>query len=310
MNLSSEQINQLLDIFNHQLVMFAGNTLGSSYLSHSEKKILQDSGIDIESLYDHYKDPVELNFQLGLLTKIIGSQANTITFEQLRKFIANGNYIPLNEREKATINSIKHQALSDIRANQGKIFQDINNVVHGEGLYNRSHQEEVVRTTVIEGIANRESIKRISVNLARLTGDWNRNFYKSVQYISHTALNEGRLALIQRRNQGQVKVYFQVQKDACKYCVELYLTKGQGSEPKIFGVKELLANGTNIGRKVDELKPVIGPVHPHCRCLLTEYIEGEKWNGMKFVISKEEIYHPKLERKKVHITFNGQDYYV
>lgn len=54
----------------------------------------------------------------------------------------------------------------------------------------------------------------------------------------------------------------------CKHCVRLYLTSGIGSEPKIFKLSELIANGSNIGKKVADWKPTLDPIHPYCRCNL------------------------------------------
>ena len=70
----------------------------------------------------------------------------------------------------------------------------------------------------------------------------------------------------------------------CKYCVKLYLTAGQGSKPIEFGVVELMRNGSNIGRKAKDWKPVIGATHPWCRCEIEHIPEGHVWD------EKEKMY--------------------
>ncbi len=309
MTLTQGQISELLEQFSQQLIIFAAKTSGTAYLSSAERHVLESSGINVDSLYEESSDVVKLNFQLGLLSQAIGQSAESITFQQLKKYIQSGQQFPLTERELTTIDSIKRQAIADIRTNQGKIFSDINNVVKQNDAGHRS-QHEFIRETIIEGVSKRQTVKEISTELARLTGDWSRNFNKSVQYISHTALNEGRLALIQRREQGTSQVYFHVQKDACKHCVSLYLTHGPGSEPRIFTASELLTNGSNIGRKTSDWMATVEPVHVHCRCLLTEYIEDTKWNGHAFVIPRDQIYVSPIKRKKIRVVFNGEEFFV
>ncbi len=310
--LTASQTNTLLELLDRQLLFFAGATLGPHVLSEQERQLLLHHGVDPDKIYDESKDLVNLNFHLGMLSNILSqTQTQALTYEDLHKYIQSGQYIPLNKRERATVDSIKMQSMADIRANGGKIFQDINNVVGNELSTARANQEEYLREQIAEGVGSRQSRKQIARNIGRLTGDWSRNFTKSVQYIAQTALNEGRAAMVHRRhgNNEQAKVYFQVQADACEYCIKAYLSNGKGSEPKVFALKDIEANGSNIGRKAKEWKPTVGALHVNCRCLLTEHIEGQVWNGSRYVWpegQREKI----SSRPKVKIVFNGEEHWV
>jgi len=312
--LSPDNIHTILEIIDKQLLLFVGKTIGEDGLSESDKQILVNNRIDYKNLYDETTDLVKLNFQLGMLSSILSSkEAQGLNQEQLIRYIKSGQHIPLNQRELATINNIKMQSLADIKSTRGKIFQDINNVVadtHGNA---RANQEEYLRNKIIQGLEKREDRKTIARKIAKEVGDWSRNFDKSVSYISHTALNEGRVAMLERRyskGDEEGKAYFLVQKTACKYCVEAYLTNGEGSEPKIFTVSELQNNGSNIGRKASEYKPTIAALHVNCRCTIQEYILGTVWNGNKFVWPKGESYKSTLNRPKITIKFNNKEYLV
>lgn len=310
--LTNDQIHTVLDLIDKQIIFFAGSTLGPGVLSDQDKETLTKNGIDPEKIYSAAKDPVVLNFHLGLLSNILSDEkAKALTHDQLVKYIKSGQHIPLNEREQATIDSIKMQSFADIRANKGRIFSDINSVVAREFNTARADQEQFIRSRITDSNRERVARKNIGRGIAKLTGDWSRNFDKSVQYISHTALNEGRSAVIQRRygTNHEAKVYFQVQGDACKHCIKHYLTAGSGSQPKVFTIKELEANGSNIGRKADAWLPTIHALHVHCRCLLTEFIPGTEWDGERFKFPKEG-YVSDSARPKIRIVFNGEDYYV
>lgn len=309
--LTPGQVHIILELLDRQILFFAGRSLGPHILSDQDKQLLASYRVDYNHSYLVDKDPVVKNFYLGILSNILSDkEVKELTSEQLINYIQSGQHIPLNAVERATIDSIKMQALSDIKTYRGRIFQDINNVVGNTFSDTKANQQEFIREQILEGTAKRESRKEIARNIARLTGDWNRNFTKSVQYISHTAFNEGRAAMIERRYESntKAKVYFQVQPDACEHCIKHYLTKGAGSEPKIFTLQDLQSNGTNIGKKVADWKATLGALHVHCRCLVTEYVPGMEWNGNRFVYPKGE--HQAVNRPKVHIVFNGKDYYV
>lgn len=307
--LTPDQVHEILGLLDRQMTFFAGSTMGEYVLTDQDKINLARYGVDYRSIYDPKKDIATLNFHLGMLSDILGSNVQDISFPDLVKYISGGEHIPLNEKEKAVVQSIKMQSLADIKASSGKIFQDINNVVTKSLSTNRADQEEFIREQIRSGIASRRNRRDIAREIAKLTGDWSRNFEKSVSYISHTALNEGRAAMVERRYGKDSKVYFQVQPKACDHCVKAYLTDGAGSEPKLFSIGDLQRNGNNIGRKVAEWLPSIHSLHPHCRCLLTEYIPGTFWNGVKFAFPKGE-YQSQVKRPKIRVVFNGKEHFV
>ncbi len=309
--LTPQQVHVVLDLIDRQLVFFAGKTMGEYVLSNEDKNILASHRIDYRTLYSAKDDLVTTNFQLGMLSNILGDERTKVmSYNELIKFIESGQYIPLNATERATIDNLKMQSLSDIKAARGRIFQDINNVVNNIHSSNTTNQQELIRHEIIQGTEDRKSRRVIAKEIARLTGDWSRNFNKSVQYISHTALNQGRAAILQRRYQQSGKeprMYFLVQNDACPHCVKLYLKNG---EPIIFTLKELQDNGSNIGRKQSEWKATLSAVHVHCRCTVTEYIEGTVWDGKKFAFPKNQPYKSPLNRSKIKVIFNNQEYFI
>ena len=58
----------------------------------------------------------------------------------------------------------------------------------------------------------------------------------------------------------------------CKYCKAFWFTSD--GKPKVYKLSELVANGTNIGKKVADWKPGIDSVHPNCRHLLVNIRDG------------------------------------
>lgn len=308
--LTSNQLHVLLELVQRQMAVFAASTLGPEILSDQDKQILKENGLDYTKLYDSTKDLVDLNFHLGLLSKVLGDEkVKSFTYDQLQQYIKSGQHIPLNARERAIVHSVKMQSMADIRSVNQRIFRDVNNVVANELGNARADQEEYLRDQIATGVGERKNRRSIARQIARLTGDWSRDFNKSVQYISHTALNEGRMAMIHRKHgDNSAKIYFQVQTTACTQCVKAYLKNGPGSEPIVFTLGELERNGSNIGRKQKEWKPVIKAMHPYCRCLATEFQEGSVWIGSKFMLPTKPVINS--NRPKIRVTVNGEDYWV
>ena len=299
--LTPNQLDELLSILDKQFLFFTTTHLGPDYLSGREKRMLSDSGIDWKELYNESKDPIVLNFQLGLISNVIGERkAKGLEYKELKNIIQSGQYIKPNARERATLQSIKMQSLGDIKRLRGRIFDDINQV---------GNQEAFIRREIEEGLERRQGVKSIVQNLGRKSGDWSRDFSKMVEYISHKALTEGRVAMMRRKGGEDQKIYFEVYPGACSHCVKHYLTGGLGSEPRVFTIKQLEANGTNIGRKQKDWKPTFSPLHPFCRCNAHEYEEGSVWDKEeKRWIERE--YQPRIERPKVKVTVAGQEYMV
>lgn len=256
-----------------------------------------------------------MSFHFGLLSDALGkSESNKATFEDIKHYFEHGHHIPLTASERSAIDSIKRQYLGDIRANNGRVFKDINSVIDKHDKNNRVAYEKVIRDEVEKSVLMKKTSEAIARDLAKKTGDWSRNFKRIVDYISHQAFDEGRAAMIQERYGDDALVYKDVYEGACRYCIRAYLTAGIGSEPKIFKLSTLKSNGTNIGRKPDEYKPVIGNHHPSCRCTLSRYTGLFDWNPKtkQFDQLKEK---PKEQltrsgRKPVRITFNGKEYLV
>jgi len=306
--LNQNEIQSILEVIENQTALFVGTSIGTQYLSDVDKERLESIGINHEELYKLSNDPIFLNFQLGMISGVVGEKkANKLDYTTLKKIVQSGGHIDLNQRELATLDSVKQQTLSDIRGKGNKIFQDFTNILNEQNLKGRAGQEEFIRTEIYEGLEKRKAVKEITRELHKKTGDWNRDFGRIVGFVSHKALSEGRASIIRRKAGGDGRVYMIVQSTACKYCNKHYLTNGAGSAPRIFTLDTLEANGTNIGRKVADLKPVNPGLHPNCRCHMTEYRGGE-WDGNKFVHKGE--YKSKVRKNKTKIRVGEEEFQI
>lgn len=284
------QINNLLEVLRKQNLFFISSKLGPDYLSQDEIRRLQYFGINPFHQYSNKTDIVLQMFHFGMISDAIGElDAKKTKYNDLIQYFESGDYIPLTKTQKSTLDSIKRQFLGDIKANEGRVFQDVNNIIAKEEKKNRLAYEKVIRDEILSGTLKRKTSKQIAQELAKKTGDWSRNFNRIVEYVSHQAFDEGRAAMIEDKYGDDTKVYKNVFDGACKHCIKAYLTAGIGSKPIIFKLSTLKANGSNIGRKVDEYKPVIGNHHPHCFDDQTEVLTNEGWKYFKN-LNKTELF--------------------
>lgn len=311
--LTPNQTNELLNIVNVNQNIAIGKEFGVDFLTDYDKSLLRDHGVDISSLYNEANDTVFTSFHFGMLSDSLEAigKVKKITYDDLKEYIKGGNYIPLTLKEKATINSIKTQSLTSIKGSGNKIFQDVNGILQDNS---RQGQEDFLRKEVLEGTLKKRTMRQIANEIAHKTGDWSRDFDRIVEYMSQSAFEEGKAATIERQAQGEDPlVYKRVFHGACKHCIRLYLTRGIGSAPKIFRLSELRANGTNIGRKVADWKPVLRQVHPYCRCQLVHLPPGHKYNVQtKAFDIVDESKKPQLKkpRQKIRAIIGGVEVWV
>ena len=109
--------------------------------------------------------------------------------------------------------------------------------------------------------------------LRNITKDTERDWHRVVQTESWNAKLYGESHAIMSgespfsSDKGETLVYKRPAPDCCPLCRKLYLER-DGITPKVFKLSDLMANGDNFGKKVDEYLPTLGTVHPNCQCTL------------------------------------------
>ncbi len=282
MILTQNQVDELLAEIDKSKVLFVGNTLGADVLSAKDLKVLKTHGIDPTSFPK--KGSLDLMFKFGLLADAIGNYGSKIiNLQAFRKFIGRGGFVPLSTAESFAIEFTKQRSYNDISRLSSKIQSDISNAVLS--VSNRKLAEATIRKETITAIKTRKNSRELSSEISKKLGDWATDFDRISDYVMHEAFDKGKAHSIERKGGKFAKVYKEVYAGACKHCQRLYTVAGYGSEPKIFTLAELQANGDNIGRKVLQWKPVIGSTHPWCRCELYDVPLNQEWSRQlrKFV---------------------------
>lgn len=298
MVLTLAQINDILGILRkHKLVLIA-EQLGLNFLSQQDKDILTAAGIDLTK-YTNSKGVIEHAYLFGILSEALGDdRAKKMNYVQFQKFIKSGNFIPLTEDEEFALQQLKLRAYTDLNSLGNRIATGTSNTIIRANQITKKKLQDVVKDKAQEAVKMRWSAKKLASELGHATGDWARDWQRIATYLLTEAYNAGRAKSIEREYGADAEVWFDVKDEVCKHCRELYLTDpdDENSEPKVFKLSEIIANGNNIGRKVDEWLPVIPPVHPWCRCQLNHKDPNMEWDRTTRSFSKVKKYKPKSKK--------------
>ena len=301
---TQSQTQDMLSILKKHELIFILKQIGSQYLSTTDKAILLSAGIDVDK-YKNKKGIIEHAFLFGILSEAINdNRVKNMTYSQFQKFLASKNYIPLTTSEEFALKQVKDRAYTDI-TNLGNRMR---NAVSNSVLNNNSKQslivQDMIKKKTVEAVALRKGARALAADLANTSKDvdWLRIAY----YLTHEAFNTGRSQNILKTYGSNAEVYFDVYEGACKDCKRLYLINpdDENSQPIVFKLSDIIANGNNIGRKASDWLPTVSPTHPYCRCTINYKRVGYSWDDKTRAFTKlEKIIstNPKLKNVKLNI---------
>jgi len=187
-------------------------------------------------------------------------------------------YIPVPKTQLGTAHKAAYEQASTrageyVRGLGNKVGEDGRAIVlegwKGEGITSpvdqakRAKRIDDIRTEVAEGIARGDTAQRVKSQLGHKSGEWARDWERIAKTEMQGAYNDGQVIRAIKVYGDRARVARIPEPSACQYCKNLFLS---GSTPVIFGMEELMENGTNVGRRAAEWRATIWPVHPNCRC--------------------------------------------
>ncbi len=184
----------------------------------------------------------------------------------LPDFMAAAGTPQLSEQEKSAREWAARNAANTIVGLGNKVADDFTTIAIEADAELRARYQQDIREELDMNIERKESWRKAASEMGHRTGDWARDFKRIAATEKHNAMQQGLTAgLIEREGDpDDINVAKQPAPDACPDCNRLHLTAGPGSPPKIFRLSELQANGTNVGKKRNAWKAVVGAVHPWC----------------------------------------------
>jgi hypothetical protein len=155
------------------------------------------------------------------------------------------------------------------------------------------HRNEVIaetRRSLAEGFGKKTS-RQMARELREKTGELFKDWDRVVTTELAQATNMGAFDAIVENNRGkdpdEIRVYKSGPHDGktCKHCASFWFLD-DGVTPRVYKLSELLANGSNYGRKTAEWRPTVGITHPNERHFLLELPSGWGFRGGGIVFIK------------------------
>jgi hypothetical protein len=103
-----------------------------------------------------------------------------------------------------------------------------------------------------------------------------------------------------KKGPAEITVFKQGPNDGatCKHCRRFWFLE-DGITPRVYKMTDLMAGGTNIGRKQAEWRPTIDLTHPRCRHALQELRPGYGFvgGGLQFISKEHDEYESQRRRR-------------
>jgi hypothetical protein len=292
MKFTPDFLKKIFDIIKLNHVIFTVQTVGSNLLSFEDISILKRFGIDLNKIKKDFPELAK-SFYWGRLSQALKNQAGNIENNDFLEYLKRGQYIPLNDREKAVLSHLETKTYSHIKGLEDRVKQTVSNIIIDNDPNIRENYEKIIGSSIKRAVIERDSVYSIVSEIGHKTGDWERDLGRIAETELNNAFQHGRAEQIIRENGDNPLVFKNVYDLACRHCINAYLTNGIGSQPKLFRLSELMVNLNNIGKKVKDWKPTLESMHPFCRCTLQHLPKGYVWNQ-----EKQRFDPPKEERNK------------
>lgn len=251
-----------------QHTFFIAGNVSSFVLTDDDVKLLKSHGIDPDQFKSELT-PFQQEFYFGRLAAVLGAQnARKVTYNDLKKYIRRGQYIPLSRAEQEALRSLETKTYNYIKGLGQNISTFIENKLLDENLARRDYYESVIRDATKRAIVERESARSVMAEIGKKTGDWQRDLGRIAETEMQNAYETGKALAFKEISGSRVKnLYKQVYPGACFPIRDTEFLTIEGFK-KLDEIKEGdLAATFNLESEELEYKPV--------KSVIRYFYEGE-----------------------------------
>jgi len=222
----------------------------------------------------------------------------TLDFNNLKKLVETADYVPLTAIQEESLLFAQQHVYNDLKAQGNQVAKDLTREFETTSTIYKDHLEKVTKEELDKWLDEGDLFSSLDERIEERMKNWKYRFEMISEYAIQSLFQRGVADHLQELYGVDVKVYFIVHPDACVNCKNIFLEKG--GKPRIFKLSTILANGSNIGRKVKEWLATIDPIHPHCRCTMMKLPYRAIWNPAinRYETSKKSSYIRKKSKKK------------
>ena len=271
MLLSDAQLHEIRQIIADYHNAFIANVISPDAVESAVLEKLKEKGLirtEVNSLEDAY-------LYGQVLAAMNDPKLANMSYDQFREYLR-ANPVQLNPIERRAVQIAQHQAAQDTVGLGNRISTDFGQTILTTDTQLANEMRDTIRTVTAEAIARRETAAELKTTLGETTQDWARDWDRIAITEMHNAREHGYADNVGKHYGGEARVCKITQENACQHCKELHI--GPDGYPRIFKLSQLEAHGTNVGRKAKNWEAVVGPIHPHCSCVLQRVPNGWGFN--------------------------------
>lgn len=310
-----EELQRLFDIIDFRFAKIAADVLGDKVLSKQDISLLNKFAPKWKEEIKKFP-PYYQSYLFGRLSGILNKkQLNSLSYKDFEGYLTKAQFTKPTQIDLAAYNISLKKTYSYLKGIGDKIKTQIASTLSNEEMQNllkRQREEglKIVKEEISRGVLEKKSVQKVISDIGHKMNDWQHDWGRVVETEMQNIYELGAAQQIMNEHGPDAKVYKTVYGGACKFCIQFYTTNGIGSQPRIFKLADLMANGTNIGRKQKDWLPTVGPVHPFCRCIIHWLPDNYIWSDeQKMFVLK--LHKRKIERRsKVTITVGDKKFEV
>ena len=233
---------------------------------------------------DQWKEKADALYPL--VTQPKGPETGAVTFGMPEKPVAPHSLpahgIPTQDTAPAWMGGAETRAYLQARSRAGEYARRLGQELAdnmGQTILEEWHEEDIIteadaelrqerlqqiRDATGHALATHNDPNRLAVELMRQTDDWEHNWERIARTELQAAYNDGRVIDAIEAYGQETQIARITEHDACKWCVLLF--NNPDGTPIVWPLGDILANGTNVGKKRAQWRASIYPLHPNCKC--------------------------------------------
>lgn len=211
-------------------------------------------------------------------------RAGMIRPEDLRRPVIMDAYMSAHQDliQGASRKAVRDYALEHVRHSAGtwidkfveKATDEMTEVAAHAALQHRHQMISTTRSEMAEGMGRRtnaEIARRIRNKTEDLGKDWDRVVTTELAQASNLGAFDAIIENNRSKKPSDILVYKTGPHDGktCKHCLKFWFLD-DGATPRVYKLSELVANGSNFGKKAKDWQPTVGITHPNERHYLLE----------------------------------------
>lgn len=229
-------------------------------------------------------DLITTAYKYGKLGVLQGKDLSTMSESDVKNLMRN---IKLTKPQQYSIEHAKIKAQQSIDS----ITQRITSGIVTAAVQSDLSMWQAVKETIPSAVENNTPRYKVIQELREKTGDMMRDWHR----VAHTEMWDAKLqgeaeAIMNDESpfsseKGETLVFKRPAHNCCNKCRQLYLER-DGVTPRVFKLSDLMANGTNYGKKQADWLPTLGILHPNCMCTLNVMPKDTEFDGQGNLVFK------------------------